>query len=156
MQQLENIEAISESFCTVLEDLAFLFSDPVAVDELTFDDQSFVQASMQYTGSDQGQVSLVLPKRLMPMIAANILGLDEDDDLVHDKASDAVGEMLNIVCGQLLTTVFGDEPVFDLSPPVVQPVTSQQIKQLIVEGKSVAFSTDDEPVLLCFERKLGE
>jgi CheY-like chemotaxis protein len=42
-----------------------------------------------------------------------------EDDLVRERALDSLKEMLNVTCGQLLTSFAGEGPVFDLSIPTV-------------------------------------
>jgi hypothetical protein len=62
-------------------------------------------------------ISITFPEELCLEIAANALGAEPEDDFVKEQAGDAVGEIVNILCGRFLTEVEGTEPVFNLSVP---------------------------------------
>lgn len=56
---------------------------------------------MSFTGAMQGECLLMVPEALCPEIAANILGLDTDDELAAMRAQDALKELLNVTCARI-------------------------------------------------------
>jgi CheY-specific phosphatase CheX len=83
---------------TTLETTAFMFADLDAPEEVAA--EPTVVATVRFTGAHAGAVSIDFPVRLMPQLAANVLG--EEETPSDDMQRDAVGELANIVCGTVL------------------------------------------------------
>lgn len=140
--------AVQDVFCEVLESLAFLFGDPVAREELPPVDGPLIEASIGYLGPTRGRLTLLAPQSLASVLAANVLGVDEDDASAVEQGRDALGEIMNVTIGRLLTTMAGSAPVFDLTPPSVSDSTTQRWQELIAAEDCVAIMIEDKPVLL--------
>jgi len=56
-------------------------------------------------------------------LSANLLGLEAEDSGAQVGAVDAVREFMNVLCGQLITTWYGKNQVFDLTIPNVRECT---------------------------------
>jgi len=102
----------------VFENLAFIFpafepEDPVA-------DEPTVTACIGFTGPFDGGIVLSISAGLLPVIAANMLGLD-DETPTETQQEDAFRELLNVLCGNLLTRVAGEEAVFNVGRAVRCP-----------------------------------
>ncbi|MBN2308066.1 MAG: chemotaxis protein CheX [Candidatus Hydrogenedentes bacterium] len=139
----------SEVFRDVLENLAFMFADEAQADDLPEAPAEARRADMQFTGVMAGALALAVPSEMCLEIAANMLGVDPDDDRAMEKAQDALKELLNITCGHVLTQLAGEEPVFDLSVPQVASVTAEQWDAFARDAQTSAFLIDDiEPALL--------
>jgi hypothetical protein len=54
-----------------------------------------------------------------PELAVNMLGLDDDVQVSPADQKDALREMLNIICGNLLPALAGDQAVFDIEAPEI-------------------------------------
>ena len=68
------------------------------------------------------------------LVSANMLGTDEDSDDASEASIDALKEALNIFCGNLLTEMAGEEPVFDLgTPQVLESLSEMSGTDLAVE-----------------------
>lgn len=76
------------------------------------------------------------------LLAANLLGIDPQDEDAEAKAKDAVKEFMNIICGQLVTAIHGSNEVFDLTIP--------QIREL-PEAPNLGASDDSESSTLCVD-----
>lgn len=102
-------------FSEVLANLAFMFNDDEAADpspgELWF------ETHIGYRGSERGMLYLRCTMEFASLLASNLLGVDPQDEDAEAKAIDSVKEFMNIVCGQLITTWYGDDEVFDLTIP---------------------------------------
>jgi hypothetical protein len=48
-----------------------------------------------------------------------MLGLDVGEETTQDHRSDALKETMNVICGNLLPAIAGDEVVFDIGVPEI-------------------------------------
>ena len=144
-------ETVTTVFCDVLENLAFMFGDEVPREEIPPVTGEYVRAQMTFDGAFVGALLLAVPTTMCPEIAANVLGLDPDDEMVATVGEDALKELLNVICGRVLTEVAGEEPVFDLSVPEVETLTDDAWQALLASPDTIALMVDEEPVLLRLE-----
>ena len=101
---------------STFEQLGFLFAEQ----ELT-DEQEAAQvgaaARVAFEGPFSGVVEIHTAGDLLPELAANMLGeTTEPDRRLH---LDALGEVTNVITGNLLPCLGGSEVVFKLHPPTV-------------------------------------
>jgi len=101
--------ALTESAASVLEDAAFLFTEP-AEEQL---DQAgdLVRARIRFSGPASGFLQINTPVEGCTTLAANMLGIDADDDDAFARGKDALGEILNILCGAVLGRAFGGHDI---------------------------------------------
>ncbi|MBI5878740.1 MAG: chemotaxis protein CheX [Chloroflexi bacterium] len=100
----------------IFEDLVFFFPSP----ELEPQQQDAVAdatAQVNFEGPFAGQLIITLCGNLLPQLAANMLGADEQ--LPRAEQYDSFGEIGNVICGNLLPQVAGAEHVFRLAAPQV-------------------------------------
>jgi chemotaxis protein CheY-P-specific phosphatase CheC len=140
-------------FSQVAENLAFMFIDTPEDEDFDLGVTKFVRASMRFHGPFAGRLAIAVPEAMCPEIAANVLGLDPGDELVTNQPYDALKELLNVTCGNLLTAVAGDDPVFDLTVPEVEPLNRDAWDAFKEEAGVVSFVVEDKPVLLRFDRE---
>jgi chemotaxis protein CheY-P-specific phosphatase CheC len=116
-EQLEQtLIEVTEMTC---ETLAFLFPMPPPEDGVNLDDERYeerVGARVRFDGLFEGSLTVTVPREMLPALAANMLGLTPDGT-TPDQRMDAVRELSNVVCGNLLPAIAGTEPVFSVSPP---------------------------------------
>jgi len=79
-------------------------------------------ASIHFRGPFSGTLFIAVPTTMLPELARNMLGLDQDPP--RDKQLDAFKELLNVVCGNLLPELAGPQAIFDVSPPQLCPETT--------------------------------
>lgn len=146
----EHKELVSELFCQIFEQTAFMFGDPAdePEEQLAAPEAELVKAQMDFDGPISGHVELAAPLALCTALSANIQGLDEDDPEAEAQALDAIKEMLNIFCGQALTALAGEEAVFHLSIPELQTINAAAWDALRAGEETLGFLIDDHPVLL--------
>lgn len=132
----------------VLEKLAFMFGSEAAPDEVLASDSGYMMASMGFSGPFNGTLALAVVQDMCPELAANILGVEPYDDRVMEKAQDALKELLNITCGHVLTALAGDDPVFDLTIPVVNEMDDRQWEAMAQGPTTATVMADEFPVLL--------
>jgi chemotaxis protein CheX len=120
----ESLEAVLVGATqSALEKTAFLFAEPgapVAVDDGTVPPAVF--ATVAFSGSHYGAFSIAFPANLLPVLAVNVLGDEEAPDAATQR--DALGELANIICGNVLPALNPDGK-YSLSPPAVgvEPAT---------------------------------
>ena len=143
-------QLVAEVFCEVMEKLAFMFGEPAGKEKSVPTEQAYIQTRMTYTGETSGMLALTVPASLCPQIAANVLGIDPDDERAAAASLDALKEVLNVTCGHVLTAMAGETPVFDLSVPRTSTLDLNQWTDLLARPDTVALSVEDSVVLLEF------
>ncbi len=110
--------ALATIFSEVLANLAFMFTD----DEISEapPETSWLEIAISYSGPLEGTLRLRCTTEFSVLLAANLLGIDPQDDDAESKARDAVKEFMNVLCGQFVTAVHSSDQVFDLSIPEVR------------------------------------
>ena len=116
---MENNSVILDSVCKlILEELAFLFcdsQDATAFDYSQIEDAH--KASLRFEGPKCGKIELAAGQNLCLLLAANMLGVEPDEEMAGTHASDALKEALNVITGRFLTEAYGVEAVFSLNAP---------------------------------------
>ena len=103
------------------EELAFLF--PTAVGHDPWPDGSAAHVvSVRFRGRIRGRLELAIAPQLLPNIAMNMLGLDAPPPAQVQR--DALGEIANVICGNVLPAVAGATTVLDLATPETVEATS--------------------------------
>jgi CheY-specific phosphatase CheX len=107
-------ETLRATSVGVLEDLCFVCPDPAP--DPTPASASALTVEVAFEGPMAGKVSLRFLDLPREDIAAAMLG-DVDGGLSEAETRDALGEVANVICGQLLPRIAGADAVFDLRPP---------------------------------------
>jgi len=119
---------LQQATASTFEELAFLFLEPECTEEQA-DVPLDAVVAVNFHGPVRGRLTLRASSVLLPAIAANMLG--EEQAKFVPLQRDALGEMANVVCGNLLPRVAGAEAVFRLDAP-----------QWLTEAESVARDGD--------------
>ncbi len=141
-------QLLCDSFCEIAENLAFMFGELAEEDEIADSPDACVSVEMGFVGPFTGTITMAVPVEMCAEITANVLGIDPDDDIVADKPWDALKELLNVTCGHVLTSLAGDEPIFDLTVPQVTQIDEAIWHRMRDEPGTAAFIVDENPVLL--------
>ena len=115
-EQLE--KTLSNIAIETLEKLAFLFAFPADGAE-TGQPGPGVAASVSFSGIFSGTLVIKVTFEILSELAANMLGVDEDDETTLDQQNDALKETLNVICGNLLPAIAGAQEVFNIGPPEI-------------------------------------
>ncbi len=109
-------EALGRVVEQTLEQLAFLFAMP---DESAgaLDDSDAQVVRIGFSGPFGGELFLALSSQAIPELIGNMLGVDDGEALPLEQQDDALRELLNVVCGNLLPEIAGPKAVFDLTAP---------------------------------------
>lgn len=77
--------------------------------------------AVEFTGPFGGRMTLGVSYAMLPVLAANMLGLDEGTLPSDDQQDDALKELLNVICGNVLPALAGTESVFNVQAPRLMP-----------------------------------
>ena len=128
----------------ILEEAAFIFSEPLEGPDQPGDEWTPVGVERLWEGPSNGLMRLWADSSLLPVLAANLLGIEEDDPLCAEKGLDAVKEILNMIVGNSLTEAWGPGPIFQLHIP--ESVVTPSFVSDRVDG--VWLSGEGRPMLL--------
>jgi CheY-specific phosphatase CheX len=73
--------------------------------------------TIPFDGPFSGRLVVTICGNVLGGLAANMLG--EDEASAHEHRDDALGEIGNVICGNILPRIAGSREVFDLRPPYV-------------------------------------
>lgn len=107
-------EALTQAAGLTFEELGFLFPTcEAAPPNITKNFSNSV--IVNFHGDGHGKVVLNVSPELLPVIAENILG-DEETHSTEIQL-DALGEVANVICGNILPLVFGKSSVIRMDAP---------------------------------------
>lgn len=130
----------------ILCDGAFVFADPLPA-ESTPDIGGWeaIGVELTFAGAESGAVSVWAGRRFISRVAANMLGADEGGERAREEGVDALGELLNMIVGNLLTELYGTEPLFNLGLP--REAKRNRLASDLSERECIWFEAEGEPVL---------
>jgi CheY-specific phosphatase CheX len=146
----DHSEIVSQVFCDVVEQMAFMFGEPVEPQALESTPEEAVQVEMSFGGPASGILTMALDAEAGREIAANMMGAEPDSADLTERAGDAVKELLNVTCGHVATALVGGEYPIDMSVPVLVQLDPPGWRTLRDDERTLAFLLDDRPVLLRF------
>jgi CheY-specific phosphatase CheX len=117
IKQADLTSVISE----VIENLAMMVVEPP---ESTADFHPQLHGWIEFTGPVTGKLSIRCTESLAQAVAANLLGTENMDLRTQANAWDALAELLNVICGNLITELIDSDRPFTLSVPqinIIQP-----------------------------------
>lgn len=141
-----DLSAVEAAFQEALEGFAFRVAD--RVDPAPEAPERVLVATMRFSGTAaRGSVTIAVAEQTSRNLAADALGVSPDEAGPH-AGLDTLRELLNVTCGRILTALYGDEPVFDLAPPHVEPGDAGAWHELASHADTLAFDAEGEALLL--------
>jgi chemotaxis protein CheY-P-specific phosphatase CheC len=131
-QQLKSI--LTSVTSATLEKLAFLFAFP---DNERVNDgpDPAVVGRVDFNGNFDGSLVMRVSACVIPELANNMLGLDDDAETSQAEQQDALKEILNIICGNALPAMAGHQVEFKIeAPEILSPKDAANLNQ---KGKPV-------------------
>ena len=117
-QKIKNVLARVTS--ETLEKLAFLFT--FADDERDIDGpEPAVTGRVDFNGFFTGSLVMRVSTSALHELAVNMLGLEDDTEISFAEQLDAFKEMLNVICGNALPAIAGNQVEFNIGPPGILP-----------------------------------
>lgn len=124
------VRSLSQTTIATFEELALLFPEVEPTPEqmaVPFD----VAVSVEFRGPLIGRLVVRASSVVLPALAANMLGADQSRHLPLQR--DALGEIANVICGNVLPLIAGSDVIFNLAAPLVH------------EGGTLPSREHDEP-----------
>ncbi len=135
-------EALGLLVSRTLEDTAYAFASP------TFDPYTPVAddiaVSLSFQGPEDGHVLVHGARALGNALAAALLGIEPSDDDAAAGASDAIGEVTNILAGAIIHHLYGSHVLCRLGTPQIlamEPAAPRPLAtaQLLVDDEHPLF-----------------
>lgn len=144
--------ALIETTRSVLENAAFaMVDDPEMIGGMPplCENRNILAARVRFHGAFSGTMALSMTSHLACELAAGMLGLDADAPEALLRQGDTVGELLNMVCGNLLPAIAGPSPEFAISTPeLIAPCVCRNLVDAHPERlkSSAVLIAEEEPV----------
>lgn len=94
-----------------------------------------VGARITFAGPFRGELVLRLPRAVLPELVAAMIG--EDEPPSDEAQRDALGEIANVICGNLLPLIAGREALFRLDAPRVGDVAGEVVPATAVAAATI-------------------
>ena len=146
-------ELLTRVSIDVMEKHAFVFPEPGEFSPAAPCPSGALQAHVRFSGPATGELVMFVPGELASEIAADMLGLDPGDDGAEALIHDAVGELANVLCGNVLQATEFKDQVLDLAAPEVSAGKAEVWKNLSIAPQTIGLSVDEHCVLVHFHIK---
>ena len=134
----------------ILEDAAFIFTDLMEdKDKPQLDSWNPQGLSLSFTGCPSGYFRIWAGNEFARYVAANMLGVEVEQEDAPQKGIDALKEILNIIVGNYLTTVYGENTLFELGLP--EKVSAEEFSRDYNSTNAIWLQADGNPVLYIVE-----
>ena len=101
-----------------LQKLAFLFAAPLE-GPAPEDMRELATVRVRFSGPLCGGMQLSLSRPVLAELAGNMLGADDASALSADEQHDALRELINVICGNLLPMIGGGTAEFNIQTPFI-------------------------------------
>jgi CheY-specific phosphatase CheX len=125
------VKAVMETFATMVE-LPLEVADPLTV---SMPEYRFLTGSIRFTGQSSGQVTLAFSPHLSVLIATKLLGGNMEDH-TPEAINDAIGELVNIVTGNLQSKLCDAGLRSDVGLPEVKFQTALPTEPVVPGGSN--------------------
>jgi CheY-specific phosphatase CheX len=142
---------IEETLSYVLEQMAMVFTD--AHDgEAVAPPAGRLVAEVRFEGASSGRLQVAASRAALLEIASGVLGSEPDAEETADAISDVLCELANVVLGNLLPRLAGEELVFTLTAPEVLPDADGALWTAIDGAPgTVKVAIEEEPLMIRLE-----
>ncbi len=109
----------------IFEDVCFMF-EAAELEEAFKDQKEEAEASVEFSGPIGGRLLIKVSSSLLLSIAENMLG---EEAPTKKQQLDALGEIANIICGNILPSIYGSKEVFKVASPKIEKTGPQADKE---------------------------
>jgi CheY-specific phosphatase CheX len=149
----EESQLLISVFSEILEQFAFMFADSPDEEDVTSSDDRHILTSVGFSGPRKGRIHIAAPYQLCAELGANFLGTDPES-LSEESAMDSLKELTNVFIGKFLEQLMGDEVIFDLEVPTMQPLSEEEWKTYIEQPGAVKLVV--ETYLMALKLEISE
>lgn len=142
-----SLTIMKETLSSVLQEQAFMFTEHEEDDgDTPTPSPPYQCARIAFDGPCAGRLGLIFPQSLLYELINNMLGI-EAEKIDKEDISDALMELLNIVCGKFLVATFGPNLKFNLTMPTVFEMNLSEWEMQKMKPDTTVILVEDEPVL---------
>ena len=109
---------LTQATISTFENLGFVLPEPTVREEQAEAPLAW-SARVEFRGPQTGWVDVSLTDDVLTEIATNMLGAIEVDDSIK---RDALGEIANVICGNVVPALGRPQDIFDLDTPTPRDV----------------------------------
>jgi two-component system chemotaxis response regulator CheY len=140
-------DIIDKVFLDVLERFALMYGELAEPSSASDPGPDVMLSRMTFSGAVAGALTIAAPQDLCLEMAANILGVETDDENAVEREADALGEVLNMTAGHIVTGIEGDAST-NLSPPVITRMDAEDWRLMLAAPGTLLYAVEGHPVLL--------
>lgn len=144
---IETQDKLIETVIRVLEDFVFMFSEKHEFGDFPDPEDDFLFSTITFMGPFRGKIEIAVTEPFCISLSANALGV-EPFQVTQTVMEDALKEFANILCGNLTATLFGEEPVFDLSVPTFEIKGMDLWREWANDDARIRFMVDEDPMMV--------
>ncbi len=133
----------------VFETMFFISLDEQGGGEEAFTAPKVLRGEIGFKGTDSGALILVLPYEFAKNMTTNFLGLEEEE-ATEGQVTDMVGELCNMICGNLFSEFDKKNPC-TLTLPKTEILDSQSMGEFQGAQVVVPFEADEAWVTLALK-----
>lgn len=142
------MSSLGDRIITILEKMAFFIADEALPGEKMECADDIARAIVSFKGPVRGKIQLCASMNVCSALAANILGLMENETVTHDRAADAFMEVVNVLAGNILPELWGGTEIINITTPVFFPMTRTEWREIEQSPWCVRLNSVDGPILL--------
>ncbi|HEY5282331.1 MAG TPA: chemotaxis protein CheX [Polyangia bacterium] len=155
MSNVPSSAALSNAVITLLADAAFVFAEPTTASMPAGENSLVARLTMEL--GERWELCVCVEEKLGQLLAANLLGTESETGEAQAAASDAVGELANILSGTLALNLFGKTVVCKIGIPVVAMESGRAVDDCLAKSACrVNLETEEGYVLAVALIALGE
>ena len=117
MASAPSSDALSRAVIALLADAAFVFAEPTTAPMPAGENPLVARLTLEL--GERWELCVCVQDKLGQVLAANLLGTESETGEARAAASDAVGELANILAGALAVDLFGKSVVCKIGIPTV-------------------------------------
>lgn len=126
----------------VLADLAMMIVEkPAKWPKIKYD----LIGHIAFDGQRKGYLYIRCFEEFAKDFASNLLGVPKED-ITEAEQLDAIGELLNVVCGNIVTDIFDSKAIFSLTPPLVEWIVQGEEIPNKDKAETLTVLVDEHPV----------
>jgi hypothetical protein len=145
--------SLFQAATSTFESLALLFPEPCSIDGAEFLPIEAAH-SVTYRGAGDGRVVVGVTAGVLPALAENMLGAAAAPD--QQLQRDALGELVNVVTGNVLPMINGATAVFRLDAPVPAGDDPFRAREGETQAAFTRLTMDEGEALLALFTRAGD
>lgn len=139
--------ALKQAIGSVVASMAGMPAETADTRDIPLFESPVMNVRIAFTGPYSGELGLMMEQPLAELVGTKMLGFSPGEHLIHDTVDDAAKELLNVICGQFITSMFGSRPVFSLNVPQIFPLNPSVCNALVQISSVIPFRVQGHTLL---------